>query len=302
MKFAVFTVSTPAYTPEEVVGKLKEYGYDGVEWRVVDEAPNPRGMGFWHGNKSTIPFTGFIENAKTYRTLAEDAGLEMPSLGTYVAASNPEDVETAMKGAVELGVKQLRVNTARYDGSESFRSVWDKDREQYKRVAELAATYDVKALIELHMGSVTPSASSARMYVEGFDPKHVGIIHDAGNMVYEGFENYRMGLEMLGDYLSHVHVKNARWFPVKYLEDKTVVWKCDAAAVHKGIADIRELFRALHSVGYDEWVSFEDFSTDRPLDVRLEENITFVKKVIEEAKNPREDTGAGPKSASRTSS
>lgn len=292
MRFAVFTVSTPAYTPEEVVGKLKEYGYDGIEWRVVDEPSNPRGMGFWHGNKCTIPFTGFVENAKTWRTLAEDAGLEMPSLGTYVSASNIEDVETAMKGAVELGVKRLRINTARYDGSESFRTVWEKDRENYKRVAELAEKYSLKALIELHMGSITPSASAARMYVDGFDPKHVGIIHDAGNMVYEGFENYRMGLELLGEYLSHVHVKNARWFPVKYLEDKTVVWKCDATAIHKGIADIRDLFRALHLVDYDDWISFEDFSVERPLDVRLEENIRFVKKVIAELTAPVADTPA----------
>lgn len=289
MKFAVFTVSTPSFTPEEVVSKLKEYGYDGIEWRVIDEPPNARARGFWHGNKCTIPFTGFVENAKTYRKLAEDAGLGMPALGTYVRASEVEDVETAMKGAVEIGVKQLRVNVARYDGSGSFMAAWNKDREDYKRVADLAAKYDLKALIELHHGSLCPSASAGRMYVDGMDPKHVGVIHDAGNMVYEGFENYRMGLELLGDYLAHVHVKNARWFPVKYSEDKSVIWKCDAAAVHKGIADIRELFRALHTVGYDDWVSFEDFSTERPLEARLEENLKFVRNVSDEVRTQAQD-------------
>ena len=282
MKFAVFTVSTPAYTPEEVVVKLKEFGYDGVEWRVIDEPPNPLGMGFWHGNKATIPFTGFVEAAPTYRKLADDQGLAIPSIGTYVQSDNLDDVETAMKGAVAMGVKRLRVGPGRYDGTEPFMPLWTRGRENFKRVAELAETYGVQALIELHHRTICPSASSARLFVEGLNPEQIGVIHDAGNMVYEGFEAYRMGLEILGPYLAHVHVKNARWFPVKYLEDKTVEWKCDAAAVHKGIADIRALFRAMKAVGYDGWVTLEDFSTERPLDDRLKENLEFLKRVAAE--------------------
>lgn len=285
MKYAVFTVSTPSMTPEEVAPKLKEIGYDGVEWRVVDEAPNPKGMGFWHGNKCTIPFTGFQENAPTIRKLGEEAGLETPALGTYVLAANPDDVEAAMKGAVELGVKRLRVNVARYNGSETLKPLWDQDREAYKRVGELAEKYDLQALIELHHGSICPSASAARLYVEGMDPKRVGVIHDAGNMVYEGFENYRLGLEMLGDYLSHVHVKNARWFPMKYRDDKSVEWMCNAAPVHKGIADMRDLFKALRAIGYDDWITVEDFSAERPLEDRLRENLAFLKKVEAEARD-----------------
>lgn len=285
MKYAVFTVSTPAMTPEEVAPKLKEIGYDGIEWRVVDEAPNPVGMGFWHGNKATIPFTGFVENAANVRKLADDAGLEMPALGTYMRANEIEDVETAMKAANQMGVQKLRVNVARYDGSESFTSVWERARDEYRKVAELAALYGVQALIEIHHGSVCPSASSARMFVDGMDPKHVGVIHDCGNMVYEGFENYRMGLEMLGEYLAHVHVKNARWFPSKYREDKSVEWVCNAAPVHKGIADIRALYKALRQVGYDGWISVEDFSTERPLEDRLRDNLAFLKKCEAEAKD-----------------
>src|SRR5690606_18207963 len=116
------------------------------------------------------------------------------------------------------------------------------------KIQDLVAKHNVQALIEIHHGTICPSASATRAFVEGLDPKHVGVIHDCGNMVHEGYENYRMGIAILGEYLAHVHVKNARWFPVKYLADKTVVWKCDWTAVHKGIADIRELFRALHEI------------------------------------------------------
>lgn len=285
MKYAVFTVSTPTLTPEEIAPKLHELGYNGIEWRIVDEAPNPPGMGFWHGNKSTIPLTGFADQLERVKTLANGNDLEMPVLGTYVRSNDPwEEIEATVNAAVALGVPKLRINVPQYDGISPFRPTWDKAREDYRNIQGLVASRGVQALIEIHHGTICPSAGATRAFLEGFDPKHVGVIHDAGNMVHEGFENYRMGLELLGDFLSHVHIKNARWFPVKYLQDKTVVWHCDWTAVHKGIADIRELFRALHDIGYDGWVSFEDFSAERPLDVRLRENLAFIKKVVEETR------------------
>ena len=60
------------------------------------------------------------------------------------------------------------------------------------------ARHGVRALVEIHMGTIVPSASAAAQFCSRFDPRHVGVIHDAGNMVFEGFERYRMGLEVLG--------------------------------------------------------------------------------------------------------
>ena len=70
----------------------------------------------------------------------------------------------------------------------------ERSRAQYREVAAMARRYGVRALIEIHMGNITPSASAAAAFLEGFDPRDVGVIHDAGNMVYEGYEQYRLGL------------------------------------------------------------------------------------------------------------
>lgn len=296
MKFAVFTVSTPDYSPEEVVAKVKGFGYDGIEWRVTDEEPNPRGTGFWAGNKSTLPFSTIEQRAAEYKKLTEDAGLEMPSLGTYVTCDDLESVESVMKAAAAMGVPMLRVRVPNYDNSLSYKTLFDTSREQYKRVAELARKHKVKALVELHHRSICPSASSARLFLDGFDPNDVGVIHDAGNMVFEGFENYRLGFETLGPLLAHVHIKNARWFPLRYLPDGGVEWKADWAPVSKGVADLRTLFQALEAVNYDKWIAFEDFSTDRPLDDRLQTNLEYVTTVWAEviaASADTEDAAAG---------
>ena len=48
MRFAVFTVGLPEFTPEEAVAELREIGYDGVEWRVTDQQPSADDQpGFW---------------------------------------------------------------------------------------------------------------------------------------------------------------------------------------------------------------------------------------------------------------
>ena len=284
MKIAVFTVSTPTYTPQEVVGKLKEYGYDGVEWRVIDQPPSDGAHSFWSNNLCTLPLATIIENAAEYARLAADAGLETPAFATYVKCDNPEQAELAMRGAAAMGVPKLRIQVPNYDPADSFKPIWDAAREQYKTIAEPAATHGVKALVETHHRSICPSASAARLFLDGLDPAHVGVIHDAGNMVYEGYEAYRLGLEMLGPYLAHVHVKNARWFPRQYLPDGTLEWMCDAAPVKVGVADLRALCQALDAVGYDEWITLEDFSTEHPLDQRLETNAAYLRHLLDEVK------------------
>jgi sugar phosphate isomerase/epimerase len=261
------------------VQKVKASGYDGIEWRVIDQDPAHAGGGFWGANKATVPLTSFEERAPEFRKLTEDAGLEMPSIGTYTTCDNLEEADRAMRGAKALGVPQLRIRVPGYNGTDPFMPIWDTAKAQYKEVVDLAARHGLKALLELHHRSIVPSASAAKLFLDGLDPVHVGVIHDAGNMVFEGFETHRLSLEMLGPYLAHVHVKNARWFPVKQAEDSTMEWKCDWAPVHRGIIDMRQLFAALHAIGYDGWVGLEDFSKDRPTEDRLKENLAYLKGI-----------------------
>jgi sugar phosphate isomerase/epimerase len=284
MKYAVFSVSVPVYTPEEAVTRLKEIGYDGIEWRVIDQEPTTKHPNFWAGNLATLPLSTLEQDAPKWKKLTEDAGLEIPGLGTYTGCNDLDAVDAAMRGAVAIGAPQLRINAPKYNGLDPFKPIWDTARAQYADVAKLAAKHGVKALIELHHGSIVPSASAGRMFLEGLDPVHVGVIHDAGNMVHEGYETHRLSLEILGPYLGHVHVKNARWFPEKYNPDGSVSWKCDWAPVHKGIIAIPALFTALHAIGYDGWIGLEDFSTEKPFEQRLTENLAYLKRVEAETR------------------
>lgn len=280
MKYAVFTVGLPELTPEQAVTTLRDLGYDGVEWRVTDQAPASDGKpGFWAGNRCTWPLSSLIEDAPRIAALTAQAGLDMPSVGTYVTCDDLVSVEHAMQGVAQLGASRLRVNVPKYDGDESYRRARDQAQVQYREVAALARQYNLRALIEIHHGSLIPSASAAAAFLDPFDPRDVGVIHDAGNMVYEGYEQYRLGLETLGPYLAHVHLKNAAWQPVGMRADGSTEWRAGWAPLAQGVVDMQALLRALRKVGYDGWVSVEDFSTEQPLHVRLRDNLAYMKRV-----------------------
>jgi sugar phosphate isomerase/epimerase len=281
MRFAVFTASLPELSPEEAVSALRELGYDGVEWRVTDQAPSADGRpGFWAGNRCTLPLATFVQDAPQIRAMVERHALAMPNVGTYALCDDLDGVERGMQGTSALGAPSLRVRLPTFDGHRSFGGVWRTAVGQFKEVEARAQEYGVRAIIETHQGTIVPSASAAARFLEAFDPHYVGAIHDAGNMVFEGYEHYHLGLEALGPYLAHVHLKNCRWRVAGTRPDGSQAWTAEWAPLTRGIVDVPALFDALEAVRYDGWVSFEDFSTDQPLLERMRDNLRYVKQVL----------------------
>jgi sugar phosphate isomerase/epimerase len=278
MRYAVFTCSTPEWTPEEAMAELVDAGYDGVEWRVADQQPVPDGqIGFWAGNRCTWPWSTFPEDAPKLKALTDSAGLAISGLGTYVRCDDPESVETAMRAAAAIGVEQLRVTVPRYEPADPYNEVFAQRRTEYAAVAELAKRHGVRALLEIHHRTPVPSPHAARALVDGLDPEAVGIIHDIGNMVFEGFTEYRAGLEALGPYLRHVHLKSGQWVRDGERADGSTNWSGVPARLRDGIVDVPALFVALRAVGYDRWITFEDFSTEVPLAERIRDNLAYAK-------------------------
>ncbi|GAB3390639.1 hypothetical protein GCM10027568_14960 [Humibacter soli] len=282
MKFSVFTASTPEWTPSEAATTLAAQGWDGIEWRVTDQqgAETP---GFWAGNKTTWPLTGLESHLDEIVRITRDAGLEFSGVGGYVRASDHENTERMLAATAELGAPRVRV-TMPAPGVGDYRELFAATRADVEWVAGRAAHHGVQAVIELHHGTITPSASAAMRMIDGLDPAHVGVIHDSGNLVFEGFEDYDAAFDLLGEYLAHVHVKNStrRALPERSA-DGAVVWEQGWATLRDGQADLANYFGALARAGYDGWVTLEDFSTELPLTERTSDNLAYVRSLHEKA-------------------
>ena len=289
MKLAVYTVSLPEYNPEEAVAAIKEMGYDAVEWRVDSTAGIPRSMfpkdideyafRYWLDNKATLNVDDIYNDCLKAKQLCDAAGLEIVNLATSLRGDDAR-LESILKAAAAIGCKTIRGPLERYDPTKPYAQQFDGFREYLRHVEPLLRKYGVKMLIETHHGMLVSSASSAMRMLECFDPDYFGLIFDPGNMVYEGFENYQMGFEMLGKYLAHVHVKNAALVPNGEDEFGAVKYKQAWMPLNKGSADLKAMIAALVKVGYDGMLSVEDFSNEKSTREKLEENVTYLRQLI----------------------
>lgn len=276
----------PEYNIYETVCILKEMGYDGVEWRTTLSAPAEKPADYvfetryWTYNLSNIDIEKIEENAETVKRLCDNAGLEIPSLATYLKMWEEEKIEKALCAARIMGCRNIRVLPPLYDGGENYRSLFERARQQVRSLESLADKYRVRILFEIHMGYIIPSASAAFRLVEGCNPDLIGIIYDPGNMVFEGFENYRMGIELLGDYLKHVHIKNGGWMKIDPNQDGTEIWKPVWVPYQKGIVDMRNLIAVLKAANYQGYLSVEDFSNEEDTYSKLKKNWQYLKEII----------------------
>ncbi len=253
-------MTLPQCTPAEAAKIAKEAGYDGIEWRCAEQpaelSPIPN---CWGSNRTTLDTKRWQQLVPEYRRLMNDHGLEFSNLASYCRADQPDAVKTAIEIAHALGSPRLRICAPGYDGKTNYHDVYKRSREAFAKAAELCKAAGVQGLLELHMGNISPSASLGVRLLDGLDPKHMGVMFDPGNMVFEGYENWKLGCELLGPYLAFCHAKNSRRRACGVNEAGAITWEYEACEMNAGFVDWLAVFKALKSAGYDGWVSNEDF-------------------------------------------
>lgn len=277
MKYGVFTVMLPDLTPEEAAPALREAGYDGIEWRVTHVPESKRGdtPSFWGNNLCTLDVTE--AEARRGRALAEAAGLVIPSVSPYLTVGDLAATEQAMQFAQVAGAPQMRVGVGSMATGKPYSELFRETRAYLGEVEKMGARYGVKGLVEIHHGLISASASLAFRLVDGFDPARVGVIYDVGNMVHEGYEDHRIGLELLGPYLAHVHVKNAAY----KAPEGGGLWTGHWSPLENGVVNFPQFVAGLRAVKYDGWICLEDFSQARPTREALRHNLAFIKALVD---------------------
>ncbi|GGG06639.1 sugar phosphate isomerase/epimerase family protein [Paenibacillus abyssi] len=267
MKLSIFTVSTPDLTPEALAQAAKAAGFHGIEWRykeVPEEAKN-EAPSFWRNNLCSIsPFGGEAE-LERFKQITAESGLQTVSVTPYLTSGDLEATESVLQAARYMNASMIRLGIPAYNRSRHFNELFEQSRAYLREAAALCKQYGIKGVIETHHHTIAPSASSAYRLVEGLDPEAVGVLYDPGNMVHEGYENHRMGLELLGPYLAHVHVKNAGWFQSHDSKGEgtatsPVEWVSQWAGLQAGIVQWKPFISDLRSVGYTGYLGLEDFS------------------------------------------
>ncbi|WP_334078173.1 sugar phosphate isomerase/epimerase family protein [Paenibacillus sanfengchensis] len=280
MKLSVFTVVTPDLTPEELVVAAREAGLDGVEWRFKEipaeaagEAPS-----FWRHNKCSIDPNLPEEAWLHFKEITEAQGLQVVSVTPYLNSLDLDETERAFRAARLLGADMVRVGAAAYDGTKPYPELYEATVRYLKEAEAMAKHYDVKGIVETHHNTIAPSAGLTHRLVSHCKPEYIGVLFDPGNMVHEGYENFKMSLELLGPYLAHVHIKNAAWLPDSSRGDGSPGWRSGWAPLAEGFVDFRRLLADLKSVRYDGYLGIEDFSGQYSSGALLPAFVQFIRE------------------------
>jgi sugar phosphate isomerase/epimerase len=295
MKFSVFTVMMPEYNCEEVARTLKQQGYDGVEWRIGYSQSRPnQGMqgkySYWWKVKENIPPEKISEYTPKLKELSDKYELAVPCLSTYLKPDQLDDIKQVFEASKILNCSRVRIPSVPYDRkTDSYHQVFDKAAREYERVVAMARDYQLKVLLEIDQSfiSITAGPAMVMRIAEKFDPRYFGVIFDPGNMKVEGMTDWQISIEMLGPYLAHVHAKNCEWIaPGRYRQDGSTVWELAWVPIKRGLVDWEEVIGCLQAAGYDDWISFEDFS-ELPTEVKLRDDINHLKSKLQ-GKSKRE--------------
>ncbi|WP_091482666.1 sugar phosphate isomerase/epimerase family protein [Gracilibacillus orientalis] len=277
MKLTVFSVMTPDMEPEELIDELKQQGFDGVEWRYkeIPAELTKEPISFWGNNKCTLTPEISEEEIKQLKAKSEADQIEVVSVTPYLTSGDLAGTEQVLKVAKAFGASFIRLGVPKYNRSENFHTLFESCKRYLEECEMLCKRYEVKGLIETHHGTIAASASAAYRLVEGLDPDAIGVLFDPGNMVHEGYENHRMGMELLGPYLAHVHLKNAKWIKDSSRNDHQ--WKVGWELVDEGVVDWVQVMEDLKSVNYEGYIGLEDFSAKKETKEILKYNMDWIK-------------------------
>lgn len=262
MKLSVFTVATPDLQPEELAKAAADAGIEGIEWRfkeIPEEAIGEK-PSFWRHNRCSMDPNGTQEDWLEFQQAADKHGRRSLAVVPYLTCGDVEATEKVMQAAKLIGASFIRAGIPGYDRKRNYNELYDQAVRYLHEVQDLAAAYGVKAVVETHHLTIAPSAGLTHRLVSHFNPQHIGVLYDPGNMVHEGYENYRMGLELLGPYLAHVHVKNGGYRKTAAEDSTSAAWSGEWVPLDQGAVPWKQVIQDLQSVGYEGYYGIEDFS------------------------------------------
>ena len=237
--------------PIERVGEIaKEMGFDGVDLLIRDGA---------HVTPANASKTLKLA-VKTLR----DLDLTVPSVTTDVASADDPHAMEVFEACHEANCRLVRLGSWRYE----FPGYWftvDETRRKLEGLQDLAEKYHVRATVQVHAGALmNANCAMTYMLVQDCDKRLIGIYADPGHMALDG-EDYRMGLELVSEYLCYVGVKSPR-----YRVTEQGCYEVEWVALSEGMVRWDEVMEALAELAYQGPLCFHCAYPADPLDAWVE--------------------------------
>jgi len=260
-RVGLLSSALPGVAAAALCAEAAAAGLNGVEWSAADsERPGLRASS---------------ARAAELSRLATDHGLAVVGLSARddrAVTGQLGEFERLLDLAQATGAPQLRVSAPPYEGGD----VGDELRRLADRLAEragLAAGRDVRLLVGISPGTLTPGPEWFRRAAGDLRPERLGAVYDPGGMVVEGRIAPRLAIAALGRYLQRVQVKDM--LP-RHVDS---AWDWVPALPGAGLVSWPEVLAALAAADYGGWLVIDHLSgLARP--GRLQRDVAAVRQLV----------------------
>lgn len=262
MLIAGHTLGTPRQDLEGALRLFRDAGLDAAE--VIYQA------GYRAGIDPSDPSA-----VKRARAIADREGLPIVALTPYTTAINSTDASQWQAGvdelrgcitaAHEVGARKIRVYAGSWhSGNVGREAHWDRLREALTVLGQEAETAGVTLCVENHFGTMTQTAVDTAKLVREVDLPAVRVLYDQANLTFTHDETWEDALDVQGDLVGHVHVKDLEFKDpnAPFRASETARVKAEERAVRSrvvgtGILPWRSILAEVARRGYDDVLSLE---------------------------------------------
>jgi len=282
MKVSVFSGMFKEEPIFMVIEKAAEIGYDAVEIMV--------GFGGDHLSVDDPP-----DKIKQMAKCAQDNGIPLCLIYTTLgggilageeqARSEMENLERFLDIGDVLSCKMIKVTAGRLKHGEYSEDNARKVADWLAEASDRAARHDARIIAEIHFGQYCETVAMARDIIDLVNRDNFGVIHDAGNLHITGDHYGEKSVEILGDKIFHVHIKDM----VKTSADDPeghdyLAGRFKRALIGHGDVDHLPLFKALLKMGYDGYLSCEASGKHLGSEATARHELEFVRRLVDKAR------------------
>jgi sugar phosphate isomerase/epimerase len=268
--FSIFPKFYKHLSVEQLAELVKQVGLDTTNLVVRD--------GYWCARKTLardVPV--FV------KTLAK-AGLKVEFATVRFSADEVIANDSPLAILAENGIKEFRMEYFPSKKVIDVRGAIQQARGKLERMVTLCQKRSIRAVYQLHHGTLIPSPSAAFHLVQGLPSRWMGVELDAGNQAFEGFERWGRACRLLGEYCVAMGVKDVSVTrdPAR-ADDPDKGWTVQPSPLYEGITNWHDVVAALKDVNFDGtfvFMPYYDQKDHAAMTAKLKKEVSYLRKIV----------------------
>ncbi len=266
MKLMMFVKHVQSLLIETAAMRMRELGFEGMDLTV-------RSSGVVKPNRVREELPKVVGAIRSH-------GLEVPLITTDVLRADDVAMAT-FETAASLDIREIKLGYHKYGDFGTFKQTLEQMRRDLDGIEALAKRLNLRADLHIHSGDhMTAQAPIVWDLIRDRDPGAIGAYVDPGHMFTEGGRDaWRQGLDLLGDRIALVAVKDVAWesdedvvtatpasprnaqeaTQASQLQNSSAPkkprWRVRVVPLRKGIVDWPHVFTCLRKLKFDGWIS-----------------------------------------------